>query len=365
MELLNQIHNLFEQIADGYPSTQRFSTVPMLEKDIPPKTKETLQGLKELFAFGVPGGKTKIQKAIGRFLDGDETALDETPTIKDKIIKAVDRLKASKLNEGGKAFKSTTGEVLARPIRKEWVPPTLQQVYNLLDKTGFIDIDSAQPLGSTLWLSKPELGDLDILIKPSRPFDLATFKNALIDFFYLEGIPVRDLAEKGRDYLFDEFSFLFPIIDDSNQLTSDFVQVDLLLAEDDTAYKWRYVWYASPKNSAWKGAARNVLLGIIATARNMVWAKNGLFQKQMVGDVFDYETSNLLSNTPEEAVGIVFGNADISIIESVESMQNALNTQTVLRPLKNTITDKFNQAVAAYEVEGREMRNRRIENGIK
>jgi hypothetical protein len=305
-DLTQQIDKLFEEIADGYPVPQRFSTIPanMIEK-----------GLK---------------------------------------------------TEGGRAFRSTSGELLAHSIRKEWVQPTLQQVYNLLERTGFIDIESCQPMGSTLWLSKPELGDLDILIKPSRPFDIATFKNALFDFFYLEGTPVRDLAEKGRDYLFDEFSFLFPMVDNNNQQTGDLVQVDLLCAEDDIAYKWRFVWYSNAKMSAWKGAARNVLLGLITSSRGMVWAKNGLFKKQMTTGGFEYEESNLLANNPEEAVNIVFGSPDISMVESVESMLNALDTQAVLRPLKDTIISKFNEAVQQYEAEGKEMRNiRRENNGIK
>lgn len=49
---------------------------------------DELKGLRLLFAFGVPGGRTKIQKAIGRYLDGDDHALDSCPTVKAMIDEA-------------------------------------------------------------------------------------------------------------------------------------------------------------------------------------------------------------------------------------------------------------------------------------
>lgn len=294
MELINNIEKLFEQIADGYPSTQRFSTMPV-------------------------------------------------------SIKA----------EGGKAFKSSEGVLLASKIKREFVPATLKQVYHTLERIGIIDVEAAQPLGSTLYLSKPQLGDLDILIKPSQPVgDLAAFKNTLYDWFYLQGFTVRDLADKGRDFLYDEFSFLHPIIDDNNQTTQEMVQVDLILAENQPMYQWRYYWYAAPKTSAWKGAARNVLLGVIASRRGYSWTKNGLFQKQVRQYAGDWEESGLITDCPFEATKVIFGdNTEISVIDSVESMVEALDTQTVLMPLKDSILLRFKELVETYEADGREMRN--------
>ena len=48
-----------------------------------------LNGLRMLFAFGMPGGKTKIQKMIGRYLDGGDHALDKAPAIRRHIDKAL------------------------------------------------------------------------------------------------------------------------------------------------------------------------------------------------------------------------------------------------------------------------------------
>jgi hypothetical protein len=292
---------------------------------------------------------SKIDKLFEGIADGSATPqrFSTMPTsVREKKLK----------KEGGKAFKNYEGELLASSIKKEYVPYTLKQVYNLLERLGFIDMGSVQPLGSTFHLSKPMLGDLDILIKPNTPLDLNTFKSSLYDKLYLEGFTIRDLAEKGRDFLFDEFSFLFPIIDDNNQDTGQQVQVDLLLAENDVMYDWRYYWYSSPKVSAWKGAARNVLLGIIASKRGYSWTKNGLFQKKMI---HDWERSILISDNTLEAVKEVFGdNADISIIDSVETMIIALDTQSVLTPLKTIILSRFKEIVRDYESQDREMRNK-------
>ena len=59
----------------------------MTEKD------RAIAGLRALFAFGVPGGRTKVQRAIGRYLDGDDTALDAMPTIRGIIDKGVSLLR--------------------------------------------------------------------------------------------------------------------------------------------------------------------------------------------------------------------------------------------------------------------------------
>lgn len=48
-----------------------------------------LDALRHIFAFGVPGGRSKIQKRIGRYLDGDDAALDGAPTIKARIDKGM------------------------------------------------------------------------------------------------------------------------------------------------------------------------------------------------------------------------------------------------------------------------------------
>lgn len=48
-----------------------------------------LEGLRLLFAFGVPFGRSKIQRAIGRFLDGRANALDGAPNIKAQIEEAI------------------------------------------------------------------------------------------------------------------------------------------------------------------------------------------------------------------------------------------------------------------------------------
>lgn len=56
--------------------------------------KDDLKHLKMLFAFGVPGGHTKIQKKIGRYLDGFEGSLDNTPMIKGRIDVAIKVIKA-------------------------------------------------------------------------------------------------------------------------------------------------------------------------------------------------------------------------------------------------------------------------------
>jgi hypothetical protein len=264
------------------------------------------------------------------------------------------------IEEGGLAFKTAEGVVMASRIPREFVPTTLRQIVNLLDKSGFIDIETVQPVGSTLYLSKPTLGDMDILIKPVRPFDnVNDFKNTIYDWIYLEGFPIRDLAEKGRDFLFDMFSFLFPIIDNDNQLTGQKVQVDLILAENDTMYVWRYHWYESPKDSAWKGAARNILIGLIAHARGYSWTKTGLFKLVERKDIWGGEADKeLVTIDPDEACKIVFKNdqVDRSITESVETMMQWLEHEGA--EIKNQVLSKFNQLVAEYEAEGREMKNK-------
>ena len=55
---------------------------------------DDLKHLRALFAFGVPGGRTKIQKRIGRYLDGaDPRPLDDAPKIKSHIDAAVKGIK--------------------------------------------------------------------------------------------------------------------------------------------------------------------------------------------------------------------------------------------------------------------------------
>jgi len=265
------------------------------------------------------------------------------------------------VREGGKAFKSSEGEVLASRINIEDVPTTLKQVYNLLDKSGFIDMESVQPLGSAYYLSKPSLGDLDILVKPSRPFDTTQeFKNVIYDWIYLEGFSIRDLSEKGRDFLFDEFSFLFPIIDQNNQLTSKKVQVDLILAENDTMYEWRFHWYLSPKDSEWNGAAKNVLIGLIAKAKDYSWTKNGLYQKKMTKDAWEYETSDLITNDVLEAIEIVYGIQESSAVDnvtqSVETMFGWLDHEGA--DIKDKVISRFFELIAQYVANGREMKNK-------
>jgi len=261
------------------------------------------------------------------------------------------------IEEGGLAFKTAEGVVIASRIPKEFVPYTIRQVVNLLGKSGFIDTETIQPVGSTLYLSKDTLGDLDLLVRPEKPFDnVEDFKNTIYDWIYLEGLPIRDLAEKGRDFLFDMFSFLFPIIDTSNQLTGQKVQVDLILAENDTMYVWRYHWYESPKDSAWKGAARNILIGVIASAQGYSWTKSGLYQHVKRQDVWGMsEEKEFITADTTEAVRLVFGETDIGVTESVETMMQWVSKQ---EGIKSKVTSDFNRIVAGYEAEGREMRNK-------
>jgi len=288
MDLLYKIQYLFEQIADGYPSTQRFSTYPI--------------SLRESF----------IQ------------------------------------NEGGKTFKSLEGELLATSIKREYVPSTLKEVYKTLEGTKIIDVEAIQPLGSTYTLSKPELGDLDLLVKPYKALDFDTFKNTIYDYLYSEGIPVKDLSEKAREYKIQETSFVYavisflaPIFDDNNQITDNKVQVDLILAEDDIMYKWRFYWFKGSKDSAWKTAARNALLEIIAMDKGYVWGKDGLLKD-----------GEIISTDVEETISIIFGEgASLDIIESTESVLEALEGM----PEKDKILKDFNELVAKEETEGREM----------
>ncbi len=53
-----------------------------------------LEPLRALFAFGIPGGRTKIQKEIGRYLDGYDDALKDKPSIKKHIDAAVKGIKS-------------------------------------------------------------------------------------------------------------------------------------------------------------------------------------------------------------------------------------------------------------------------------
>lgn len=258
------------------------------------------------------------------------------------------------MREGGKAFKQE-GVALASRIRREDVPTTLKQVYNLLEKSGIIDMDSVVPLGSTMHLNKPTMGDIDILVKSAKPFqNVADFKNTLYDLIYVEGYPIRDLAEKGRDYLFDMFTFLFPIVNENNELTNEKVQVDIILAENDKTYNWRYSWYSTPMESAWKGAARNVLMGVIAKHKGFTWEKDGLYKSEVVHSGWDYEKNEKITDDPKEAVQEVYGVDDVRVIESVESILQWLDTQ----PMKEEVMQDFNNIVSRNEADGREMRNR-------
>jgi hypothetical protein len=261
------------------------------------------------------------------------------------------------IEEGGLAFKTAEGVIIASRIPREFVPFTLRQVVNLLEKSGFIDTETIQPVGSTLYLSKETLGDMDLLVKPVKPFDeVGDFKNTIYDWIYLEGYPIRDLAEKGRDFLFDMFSFLFPIIDNNNQLTGKQVQVDLILAENDTMYVWRYHWYESPKTSAWKGAARNILIGVIASVNGYSWTKSGLYKYVKRQDVWGMsEEKEFVTADPHEASTMVFGQ-DIGVTESVETMMDWLS-KPEQDNIRSEVMSKFNGIIAEYEAEGREMRN--------
>jgi len=57
------------------------------------KDEKLISGLKELFAFGIPGGRSKVQRAIGKYLNGDDTALEKMPAIKKQINSAVTKIK--------------------------------------------------------------------------------------------------------------------------------------------------------------------------------------------------------------------------------------------------------------------------------
>lgn len=48
----------------------------------------SLEVLRRVFAFGVPGGRTTVQRRVGRFLGGDREALDGAPTIGTSMIDA-------------------------------------------------------------------------------------------------------------------------------------------------------------------------------------------------------------------------------------------------------------------------------------
>jgi len=262
------------------------------------------------------------------------------------------------IREGGLAFKSE-GVPLASRIRREDVPPTLKQIYNLLDKSGIIDMDSVVPLGSTMHLNKPTMGDIDILVKSLKPFqNVGDFKNTLYDLIYVEGHPIRDLAEKGRDYLFDMFTFLFPIINENNEVTNEKVQVDIILAENDITYAWRFHWYSTPLESKFKGAARNILLGLIAQVCGYSWTKNGLYKSKIVRGGWEYEENEKITEDPDEAVKIVFNNqqVDASIAESVEIMMQYLEHEGA--SIKNEVLMKFNNIISKNIADGREMYNK-------
>jgi len=291
MEYLSfKIENLLNELADGYPSTQRFSTMP--------------------------------------------------------------------IGEGGAAFRDpVTKSPLASRIKKEDVPNTLKQIYNLFDKFGLIDMDSIVPLGSTSYLTKPTMGDIDILVKAARPFaEIKDFKNTLYNLIYIEGYPIRDLAEKGRDFLYDMFTFLFPIINANGEITDEKVQVDVILAENDIAYRWRYNWYQGPIQSAWKGAARNILIGVIAKAQGYSWNKDGLYKSKIVNSGWEYETEEKITEDPDEAAQIVFNNQqlDSSVTESVETMLTWLEHEGA--SIRKQVLNDFNFIVSKNEAEGREMR---------
>ena len=53
-----------------------------------------LNALRLFFSFGMPGGRTAYQKAIGRYLDGEDHALDTRPAIKAHIDQALEALSA-------------------------------------------------------------------------------------------------------------------------------------------------------------------------------------------------------------------------------------------------------------------------------
>lgn len=50
--------------------------------------------LRDLFAFGLPGGGSKVQRAIGRYLDGNSDALEKMPTIKAHFNRTWRRIEA-------------------------------------------------------------------------------------------------------------------------------------------------------------------------------------------------------------------------------------------------------------------------------
>jgi len=55
------------------------------------EANEAMEALRDLFAFGVPGGRSRVQKRIGKYLDGHDKALDGAPTIKARIDRGVNR----------------------------------------------------------------------------------------------------------------------------------------------------------------------------------------------------------------------------------------------------------------------------------
>jgi hypothetical protein len=142
-------------------------------------------------------------------------------------------------------------------------------------------------------------------------------------------------------------------------MTDKKVQIDLILAENDTMYIWRYHWYASPKSSDWKGAARNILIGLIAHEQGYSWTKSGLYAPVKRQDIWgSSEEKELVTIDPNEACKLVFKNAqvDTSITESVETMMQWLEHEGA--NIKSQVLSKFNSIVAEYESEGREMKNK-------
>ena len=67
---------------------------------IPGLTDDEAKGLRMLLAFGIPGGRSKVQREIGKYLDGVPSGLDESaPTLKAYIDEAV-RLTGEPATEG-------------------------------------------------------------------------------------------------------------------------------------------------------------------------------------------------------------------------------------------------------------------------
>jgi hypothetical protein len=210
------------------------------------------------------------------------------------------------LFEGGNIFKDVNGRPLTKDIMKVDIIPTIK----ILEKiVGFPLVNNI--LGSSG--KKESSGDIDIAVDSTK-IDKDELFLKLSNWARNQGFNPKDWVRK----VGISVNFKMPIRGDSK---NGFVQVDLMFHENPSWMK--FSMHSAGDASNYSGAERNMIMSSIAKSQGLKYS----WQKGLV----KREDDSSISTDPDIIAKKLFGkNADATIFDSVENIQDAIKKNPVL-----------------------------------